>query len=138
MYDPGSGNCKAKKGMLVLRECGEPATASCSMCGIPVCQKHVVPTEQGVACPECAAMKTKIPQGPQGVVGRARRRRSYYGHYGYSPYYYGYHGYGGRHYWSDDDYDSMDEREDVSEDLAEDMEADGDDADLDDFDDMES
>jgi hypothetical protein len=83
MFDPGTGNCKAKKGLLVLRECGQPAIGACGKCGIPVCQQHqIIISQTGmVYCPECAAQDAQM--APTGHVGRARRRTRYYTHYGY-------------------------------------------------------
>jgi len=93
MFDPGTGNCKAKKGLLVLRECGQPAVGACGKCGIQVCQQHQVLISQtgAVLCPDCAAQDEKM--APTGHVGRSRRRSRYYSHYGY---------YGGHHH--DHDY----------------------------------
>ena len=48
--------CRAKTGMLVLQDCGRPASGACVSCGRPVCGKHKCETAKGTACPECAAM----------------------------------------------------------------------------------
>ncbi len=109
MSDPGVNNCKAKKGLLVLRECGAPAVGACGGCGIPICQKHQTINTQGVvSCPDCAANDPNVVS--RGQVGRSRRRRSYYGHYGYSPYYYGHH-----HHYHDRDHSSVDHSDNVAD-----------------------
>jgi len=123
MYDPGTGKCGAKKGLLVLRECGEPAIGACSGCSAQICQKHQVINQQGaVLCPDCAANDQSL--APQGHVGRSRRRSYYYGHYGY-PYHYG--------HFHDHDRHSVDSRDEVGEAGGQ---AGGDD--FDDFDSLES
>jgi hypothetical protein len=102
MFDPGSGDCKAKVGLLVLKECGRVAVGSCAICGIPICTRHQVAAPQGAACPDCAARDEKME--PRGNVGRARRRSSYYSHYGYYPLFYG-------HHYNDHDRQAFDDRQ---------------------------
>ncbi len=136
MFEPGSANCKAKKGLLVLRDCGKTATAACSSCGIPVCSKHQVVVSQGVTCPDCASRDTTVPS--KGHVGRSRRRSRYYDNYRYDPYYYG-HGHYHSHYYSDHDHHSVSDRnESISDAETVDDTAVAEVDSFDDFDDLES
>jgi hypothetical protein len=100
MSQPNSptGNCKAKKGMLVLRECGQPAIGACGGCGIPICAAHqVIGFNNQVLCPDCAARDQNMK--PTGYVGRSRRRDRYYSYYGYMPLYH--------HHYHDHDYNTV-------------------------------
>ena len=140
MYEPGSGNCKAKVGLLVLRECKKTASAACSLCGIPVCAKHQAIVSQGVACPNCASNDPNYKDSSDSR--RWRRRSRYYDNYHYYPYYYDHHhGYYHDHY-HDRDYHSVENRdENISEEAAAAGTSDAevmDDSDFDDFDSMES
>lgn len=103
MFEPGATQCRAKVGLLVLRDCGNPAVAECPGCGKAVCAEHIVAAPGGTMCPECAARDPLAPSA--GAVGRARTRRDYYDDYGYEPYYYG-----GPGYFSRRDYETMEER----------------------------
>jgi len=47
--------CQWQSGLLVMRECGQPAMAGCSMCGRSICMAHSVPGPNGMACPQCAS-----------------------------------------------------------------------------------
>jgi len=94
--ETGFGKCKTQVGMLVLRDCGEPALGVCVTCNRPICQRHQVPTSQGVTCPDCAA---QLPNGQSHrEVQRVRYRSGYYSYYGYHP-----------HHFHDHDYDSFDQ-----------------------------
>lgn len=103
-----SQTCKAKVGLLFLRDCGSIVKNNCSTCGRPVCKKHSIDSEKGVLCPECAAQAKNIPKSA--ALNSTRRRNDYYNGYGYSPYYYGYN-----RYYSDSDYRTFDESKEVYE-----------------------
>lgn len=47
--------CQWQSGLLVMRECGQPAAGSCAMCGRSICMVHGVPGPNGTACPQCAS-----------------------------------------------------------------------------------
>lgn len=115
--DPGA--CRAKKGLLFLHDCGEPAVARCERCARPICGMHQVMTRTAVCCPECAAAQEQdepVEKGPaeKGPVDKGpaveavRRRRAYYSDYDYYPWYYGRHS-----YFSDNDYRVFDEKDHV-------------------------
>lgn len=83
-----SGGCRAKIGLLVLRDCGAEARELCPSCSRPICKQHRVKTATGIRCPECCA---KDQQATEVLpVRRARQRDAYYDRYDYRPYYYGY------------------------------------------------
>ena len=113
LTDPNA-ECRAKVGMLVLRDCRERARAVCDLCGRPVCNAHQSPCQQGIACPECAAEATTTEQQKAAAapeVKKARRRRRWYRQRHYRPYYFGHrHGYYD-HYYSDQDYRTFDDAE---------------------------
>ena len=101
--------CRAKVGMLVLRDCGAEAVAACDACGRPICRAHQCPVAQGVSCPECAARDEQTARVTP-AARTARRRSRWYRSHRYRPYYYG--GYGHRHhYYSDGDYRTFDRGE---------------------------
>jgi hypothetical protein len=113
--DPGV--CRAKKGLLFLQDCGEPAIARCERCSRPICGMHQVLTRTIVCCPECAAGMGQTEPAAAGpaanqpanpAVEAVRRRQVYYSGYGYHPYYYGHHV-----YYSDSDYHVFDEKSHV-------------------------
>jgi hypothetical protein len=94
--------CRAKKGLLFLRDCGKPAVTECSKCNCPVCREHETAGIEGTLCPQCAAGDKRVTNRN---ARRYRRRNRYYSGYGYHPYYYGHH-----HYYSNRDYRTFDER----------------------------
>jgi hypothetical protein len=49
------GNCQVKKGIFVLSECGEQASAKCDGCGVFICGKHGKQDGPKIVCPECYA-----------------------------------------------------------------------------------
>ncbi len=104
------GPCRAKKGLLFLRDCEAPASALCTRCGRTICHEHTVKLAAGPLCPECAAqMDDGQRAATSPVVMRAARRRRSYAYHGYLPYYYGHH-----RYYSDSDFRTFDGQE-VSE-----------------------
>lgn len=103
-----SQTCKAKVGLLFLRDCGSIVKTNCVLCGKPICRKHSVETEKGVVCPECAAPSDKIKNSR--AVNNARQRSNFYSDYGYNPYYYG-----NNLYYSDNDYRTFDDTQTVYE-----------------------
>jgi hypothetical protein len=105
------GTCRARKGLLFLHDCGEPAVARCERCARPVCGMHQVMAQNAVCCPECAAaLEDADPEAAGGdpAVDAVRRRRAYYSDYDYHPWYYGRHS-----YFSDKDYRVFDEKDHV-------------------------
>lgn len=97
--------CKAKTGLLFLRDCGSIVKHKCMHCGRPVCREHSIETQMGTACPECSApVKDLKDNNP--AVRHAADRNHYYNAYGYAPYYYGY-----THYFSDHDFHTFEDRE---------------------------
>jgi hypothetical protein len=94
--------CRAKKGLLFLRDCGKPAVTECSKCNRPVCRDHETAGIEGNLCPECASADRRVTNRN---ARRWRRRHRYYSGYGYHPYYYGHH-----HYYSDRDYRTFEDR----------------------------
>lgn len=87
--------CAVKRGFLTLRECGEPALATCSSCGRPTCAEHMVGVEaDGPVCVECSASQSLSDDSSSssidsGYVGTGAwshsYRDSFYQDSGYSP-----------------------------------------------------
>ena len=103
-----SQTCKAKVGLLFLRDCGSMVKTNCTLCSRPICRAHSIDSEKGVVCPECAAPSKKVKSNS--AVNNARIRNNYYSGYGYSPYYFGYN-----HYYSDSDYRTFDDSKEIYE-----------------------
>jgi hypothetical protein len=53
----GSGidQCACKRGFFTLRDCGNTATSTCSICSRRVCDEHLAPRVDTKVCVECAA-----------------------------------------------------------------------------------
>ncbi len=96
--------CKAKVGLLFLRDCGSIVKDNCGQCGRPVCRDHLVKGESGFVCSECAAKTKGMSKKPNAVSTFNRNR--YYHSYGYSPWYFGH-----SHYYSDRDYQTFESTE---------------------------
>ena len=94
--------CRAKMGLLFLRDCERPAKGTCTICGRPVCGQHTVKSEAGPLCPECGTRKRELRNRPS--VHRTRTSRRYHHIHHYDPIYYGHH-----HYYSDADFVVFDE-----------------------------
>lgn len=103
-----SQTCKAKIGLLFLRDCGSMVINNCTTCGRPVCKKHSIESEKGVVCPECAVPFKNIKNSS--ALNSTRRRNNYYSGYGYSPFYYGHN-----RYYSDSDYRTFDNSKEIYE-----------------------
>jgi len=73
-------SCQWQKGLLVMRACGEPASAACGMCGRQLCASHVVNGQQGPACPQCVANHPGYPQNEHSSL--AASREAYYRPFG--------------------------------------------------------
>jgi hypothetical protein len=91
---PKTGTCQSRKGLLFLRDCGEPAVAECQRCGRELCDAHRMFEEAELVCPECSA-----PGAHRGEAGEndPHWRDRYYNQYDYRP-----------HYWSTYSYTSDD------------------------------
>ena len=118
-------SCKAKVGLLFLRDCGGVVQTNCVLCKRPICRNHCVESEQGIVCPECGASLKHTADDPR--VDKATRRNRYYRDYGYSPFYYGSY-----HYYSDMDYQTFEHDDQTGQDgegprdgLSEDLETGG-------------
>jgi hypothetical protein len=88
MMVTNDGFCRAKKGLLSLRECGKHALSSCESCGTGLCEDHQVLTGHGVFCPDCAAQDDRFSDLEDERLQRARYRRDS-GYYD-GGYYYGF------------------------------------------------
>lgn len=111
--------CKVKKGLLFLKDCGKKAKKSCEVCNRPVCSEHRLDYENKIYCPECAE-KQKIHSSHLNVRD-ARTRREYYDDCAYIPIYYG-----NSRFYSDSDFETFEDQEiieydnDFSDDIDED------------------
>ncbi len=60
-------NCQVKKGIFVLKECGEIAGIKCDSCGINICSKHGKQDGPKILCAECY---TKLHEKELNPAGR--------------------------------------------------------------------
>ncbi len=83
--------CAIKRGFFVLRDCGQAAAVTCSMCSRPTCPEHTVrrglpgQPHQPVICVECSAKNEQA--GPDGEASPYRRRHRFYTSGCYNPIY---------------------------------------------------
>jgi hypothetical protein len=75
--------CQWQLGVMTLMQCGEPATGACSLCGRPLCIKHMVMGMTGAGCPQCAANNEGFPRSEDTELAAARQE--YYRPYGGAP-----------------------------------------------------
>ena len=60
----GLDQCACKRGFFTLRDCGNAATTTCSICSRRVCDQHLAPRVDVKVCVECAAR-----QEEEGAIG---------------------------------------------------------------------
>ncbi len=90
--------CAARRGFLILHDCGAPATTTCDTCSRPMCSEHMSSRSGYKTCLDCYAKTYQIQKGARYDDEWAYTyRRNYYTTYGYSPWYDGGYAY--------DDYD---------------------------------
>ena len=92
-------NCQCRRGFFTLRDCEQPATATCSKCGRAVCSHHFDRSPPGGGlCVECAGIEEQEGRLPPLQVrsggsfgGRAfyRRRDEFYRSHAHRPVYWG-------------------------------------------------
>ena len=89
--------CQIKRGFFVLRDCGKPAVATCSVCGRSVCAEHQIKWLASAMCVDCNARRSEADTEPEDIY---THRHWHYQHNDYPPIY------GGSNYDSYyDDYD---------------------------------
>jgi hypothetical protein len=88
--------CAIKRGFFILRDCGKPATAVCSVCNRSICQEHLMPDQMQPLCYDCYARQPNYsgaaPSDQEQWQQRHsvyRYRHNFYNSYGYRPYYQG-------------------------------------------------
>ncbi|MFN0106592.1 MAG: hypothetical protein ACKV2U_31420 [Bryobacteraceae bacterium] len=91
--------CQWHMGLLVMRECGAPASSGCAMCGRQLCIAHTMMGRNGPACPQCASTNEGYEKTEDTEM--ASSREEYYRPYG------GAAGYGQAGYFSDSDSAAM-------------------------------
>lgn len=91
------GFCHAKRGLLMVRDCGKHALSSCESCGTGLCEDHQILTGYGVFCPECAVRDNRLDGLEDERLDRVRYRRE--GGYYSGGYYYAF---------SENDYETFD------------------------------
>lgn len=116
----GLDRCACKRGFYTLRDCGNQATTTCSICSRRVCDEHLAPRVDAKVCVECAARQEEegsaapapaVEQGPplQRLTGTAFSYRTrYYRSRGYEPIWWAtydpyWDDWGTRYYDDDDD-----------------------------------
>lgn len=95
-------SCQWQMGVLVMRECGQPAAAGCAICSRPICAAHTMMGQNGPACPGCAAHTAGYGENDDTEIAGARDQ--YYSQYG------GATQFGSRGYFSSPDSASMAQR----------------------------
>jgi hypothetical protein len=79
--------CACKRGFFTLRDCANPASASCSVCSRRICDQHLT---EGTTCVECAAKRQEDSAlGDDPTLEAVRYRTSWYRSSGYSPVWWG-------------------------------------------------
>jgi hypothetical protein len=80
--------CACKRGFFTLRDCANPASASCSVCTRRVCDQHLT---EGATCVECAAKRQedRALGDDDPTLEAVRYRTSWYRSSGYSPMWWG-------------------------------------------------
>ena len=82
--------CQARRGFLLLHDCGNPATYTCETCNRTMCTEHMSSRSGYKSCLECQAKayqhQPDVPRDYDSdwVYGY---RRHYYTTYGYQPFY---------------------------------------------------
>jgi hypothetical protein len=102
--------CACKRGFFTLRDCANPAGATCSACSRRICDQHLT---QGSICVECAAKREEddaLAGDP--TLDAVRSRTSWYRSSGYSPVWWG----SPDPYWNDTDYRWYDDSGDRDDD----------------------
>ncbi len=63
-------NCQVKTGFLVLRDCGNEAIDSCSICGCSICFKHkrTHPQNNQICCIDCYAKSLDEAEGQNSIL----------------------------------------------------------------------
>lgn len=71
MTPAGSGldMCACKRGFFTLRDCGNEATNTCSLCSRRVCDEHLAPRVDAKVCVECAAKQEEGQDPSQQSAG---------------------------------------------------------------------
>jgi hypothetical protein len=68
----GLDQCACKRGFFTLRDCGNAATTTCSLCSRRVCDEHLAPRIDTKVCVECAARQEEGgTAGPYGAAAAA-------------------------------------------------------------------
>ena len=99
--------CQARRGFLILHDCGAPSTSTCDTCNRPMCSEHMSSRSGYKTCLDCYAKTYQLQKGANYDDEWAYTyRRHYYTTYGYSPWYYGDYSY--------DDYDVRSFDDDVN------------------------
>lgn len=59
--------CLHLTGFLTRLPCGEPATGVCASCGKLICQRHQVPHQGGISCPDCVVSSSDTNRDHSGT-----------------------------------------------------------------------
>ena len=90
--------CQARRGFLILHDCGAPSTSTCDTCQRPMCSEHMSSRSGYKTCLDCYSKTYQLQKGAAYDDEWAYTyRRHYYTTYGYQPWYDGDYSY--------DDYD---------------------------------
>jgi hypothetical protein len=101
--------CAVKRGIITLRDCGNEASDTCTVCARPMCQEHTRVRGAELLCVECFARQAEEQTAGQATRGTKTQgasrqtresdwedeswpyvyRHHYYTSYHYQPFYYG-------------------------------------------------
>ena len=81
--------CMARRGFLTLRDCGQPATQSCTTCQRAMCTEHLSSASGYQQCLDCFAKSEQSANVDVDDPSYSYRYRVGYYSSGYSPLYYG-------------------------------------------------
>jgi hypothetical protein len=103
--------CSCKRGFFTLRDCANPAAATCSACSRRVCAQHTTREE---ICVECAATRDEAATFADDPTGTAVGYRTrWYRSSGYEPVWWAssdpYYGDAGYRWYDDPSYDDNDD-----------------------------
>jgi hypothetical protein len=61
--------CAVKRGFVALRDCGNQASDTCSVCARPVCQEHMKIQATNIFCVECYARQASADAAAKDATG---------------------------------------------------------------------
>jgi len=108
--------CSCKRGFFTLRDCANPAAATCRTCSRRICQQHLSEPDYCVECAarhaEDRALDEPLDHAADPTTSAVRYRTRWYRAGGYSPVFWG----TSDTYWTTNDYRWYDDGSDYNDD----------------------